>query len=773
MTDLLGLVQTLQMAIKAQLMYTTNHPRSRANLEALTDLIEDWLDETPTLHLASSGTKIFINSEPFDGKSLHLTNTAKMLADRQISGLIFSRGITIEEIQELLDLLILKPAKIEELGGAAQIIAEKDLPHLKLSQIQYREVKEGSGGAEDDDDGAPAMRPKTIPVQSDATPALPTPPSADEVKKLAEEWRQQFKNLQDHAIELPHDPKSDKKGEQDELAIDLSFLGGSLACLDMGENFPTPAQIEGLRQPLMELPPKTLLAVMNSMDTLPRSPAGLQMAFQALAPEAFAKAAATLMADGAGDGFGFGPLKDQLHGILQQSSAVQGLLAALEAELRKRGMGLENLQELVARLDWDNLAIDEKIRMVMEMGHLWKLSHEQRLAFLKQLLDEGRTDAFTAILEMIIKGLSSDDPGRREVAARTLVGVAHWLDKPGLPVEAEGAFIQGLCAHFGWEPLPHIHRASAEALGAAVTCVITRGEPGRALGILNDLEELCVLLDSQFEWRTAALAWLWTRLSVPEALARVLDLLHTANPETLLTELIPYLEKVGPAAAQKLVEVLGDEQDRKRRARLVEVIRGLGTLALPAVHESLASPKWYLVRNTLNLVADMGDVEALPAAVSCLSHSDVRVRRTAVRTVWKLGGAGAAQPLMKAFAGADQETMLEIMFGFSQIRSDEPLPLLGQFATDRRMPEKLRCRAAETLGLIGDSDAIPYLEDLIKRKGRIFTSAEPTEIRVSAARGLVSLGSLEAITALRKLVAREPRNQDRPLLQHVLEEGTP
>ena len=103
---------------------------------------------------------------------------------------------------------------------------------------------------------------------------------------------------------------------------------------------------------------------------------------------------------------------------------------------------------------------------------------------------------------------------------------------------------------------------TTEALGAVVTGLVERGEPGQAFAVLSELESLCAFMETQEPWRSEAMAWLWERLAQPAALDKVLDLLHTANSETLLTELIPYLEKVGPPAATRLMEVLGEEQDR-------------------------------------------------------------------------------------------------------------------------------------------------------------------------------------------------------------------
>jgi hypothetical protein len=788
MSDFLEFAQTLQMALKSRLMYTAAHPRSEAALDALTANVEGWLREKPTFHVAASGGKVFVDSQPFEGQSIHLTAVARTLADRQISGVIFSQGVTRDEISELLELFSLKPPKIEERGGAARILEERNLQHIRLGQTQYREVREGEGGKEDH--GGPSMHPLTVPAgeggkgptgegpggtRADEAPgpAGPSPtshgpkedqPPMDPVKAMADQWSREFAELLE---------RSRAQGGAEGGLADLSPLAQCLAATGLGDGFPTAQQMEALRGSLLGLLPDEILDVVGALDSLPPSPAGLRMGLHALAPEAFAKAATDLIEGGGGSGPGWERLRERLHGILSHSSAFQSLLAGLEQELRMRGLGLSNLQELVQRLDWDTRGLDEQIRMVLERDHLWKLSQNQRVDFLRQLLSEGRAETFAAVLDMLVKALSSDFAPRREMAARTLAAVAGWLHRPGLPSECEGPFFQGLAAHFAWEPIASIHHASREAFGAALEGLIERGEPGQGLLILQELESLCQFMESQDPWRLEALAWLRERLAQPAALLRVMELLHTATPETLLTEFIPFLEAVGPRAGELLVEVLGEEQDRKRRIRLMEVIRGLGDLAKPAVHASLDSEKWYLVRNTLNLLADMGDVDSLEPAKACLRHPDGRVKRAAVRAVWKLGGPEAAPALISAFHISDPETLLEIMFAFGQIRATAAVPLLGQFLNEKRMPERLRVRAAETLGLIGDPSAIEPLVEVVRRKGRFITSAEPTGLRVAGCRALASLGSPRALEALRQLVGSEPRNSDRPLLQEVLDGAKP
>jgi HEAT repeat protein len=449
----------------------------------------------------------------------------------------------------------------------------------------------------------------------------------------------------------------------------------------------------------------------------------------------------------------------------------QSMLSALEQALRESGAGPEQiarLQELIQQLDWESQTMEEKLRQAQEQGRLWQITLDQRLRFLRRLLDEGRVEGLLALVEQILEALRSEDVAHRELAAQTLTGVARWIEDPGLPVEAEGPIIEGLAAHFGWEPLAHIHRASTEALAVVVASEVNRGEPGQALSLLRELSGLCAFQEARQDWRESGLAGLWAGLSNPAYLAKVTELLHTASAETMMGELLPFLEAVGLPAARFLVEVLGEEPERKRRARLLEAIRSMGETALPAVYEGLESPTWYLVRNTLNLLSDMSDAGALGPVGECLAHPDGRVKRAAVRAIWKLGGPLAVTPLLAALPQVDPETQSEIMFALVQVRAVQAVAPLAAYALDKRNPELMRARAAETIGQIGDPRSIPSLVEIAGRKGRLFTTAEPLPVRLAACKSLLAMDSSAAWEALCEVVAAEPWHRDRKALQQIV-----
>jgi hypothetical protein len=773
-------------------MYTASHPRARSAIAALGAQLDEWLATKPSIHIATSQGKLFLDGAPFEGKHLHLTALARQLNERQISGFIILRGVTASELAEILGILILKPSKIEAEGGVVAVFAGKNLPHVQLSQTVYKEVREGEGG--DEDHGGPTATVNKEGGQSDpamqaalealaaslattaanatngqgsqgfkgaqgplatAGPEAPVQPAFN-LEILTEQWQEQLELI-------PHQSLL----EGDFQPAQLGFLGGTPLSFGMGDNFPPSSQVEGLRRALLALTPDKLMAVVAGLDSLPAAHGGMRMAFQSLATEAFTQASKALMESDTP----WEPVREAMFETLRFAPQQQSMLTAVDTELKIRGAGAEQiarLQELIQQLDWETQSMEEKLRQAQEQGRLWQITLDQRLRFLRRMLDEGRVEGLLSLLEQILDALRSDDVAQRELAAQTLTGVARWMEDPGLPIEAEGPVIQGLSAHFGWEPLAHIHRSSAEALGVVVTSLVNRGEPAQALALIQELAGLCAFHDGHQEWRETALATLQESLGSPAHLAKVTELLHAKDVATMVAELIPYLEAVGLPAARFLVEVLGDEPDRKRRARLLEAIRCLGEPALPAVYEGLESPAWFLVRNALNLLSDMGDAGAVESARTCLAHPDGRVRRAAVRALWKLGGPASVPHLLTAFPQVDPETQSEIMFALVQVRAAQAIGTLAAFAVDRRNSEALRAKAAETIGQIGDPRSLQVLVEIVRRKGRLFTTAEPVEVRLAACRALLALDTPAAWEALCELVAAEPWHRDRKVLQQVV-----
>lgn len=746
------LAQAFQMALKSLQMYTAAHPRSQEGVKALAASVGAWLDDRQELQIAASSGKLFVDGAPMEASTPHIVALCRQFSERQVAGFILRRGVPPDELQAVLDLLILKPARLEALGGAGRFLEEKQLRYVSLSQISYREVREGEGGGEEA--GGPALH--ALRESQDPRPAQPEPLAIDLAEAL-DHWR---RNLE---AALGTGPGGlGGMALQDIPAADLGGLGPGALEAGWGPAFPTASQVESLRQALGGLGGEQQLSVLRGLNSLPLAPAGLHAGFMVLAPEIASGAAATLLAQG----FPWPEVEAALYSLMSASPLQRAILAGLDG---LPGIGAGQLEGLARRLDWDGLSLDDKLQRALEEGQFLILSHDQRLEFLRQLLKAGRQEHFLRLLEALLEALAHEDAAPREAAARTLGSLAHWIELPEFPAEAEGPLLDGFKSHFGWEPIPPIHRATEEGLATLLRCLLERGEVAHVLDAARELEGLLAFLGDAQAWREASLKRLLDALAGPEALAACVEGLHLAEPDAIPLVFVPYFEFLGEAGAAGLIRILGEEPERKRRGRLLDVIRALGPMALPALMASLDSPTWYLVRNTLNLLADVGDAGMMAPVTKCLRHEDGRVRRAAVRALWKLGGPACAPPLLALLPSTDGETQVEILFGLGQVQSGLAVYALADFAKSPDVDERLRVRTLETLGQIGHPAAVPLLAEFLRRKGRIFTTAEPTEVRLAAARALAAIGTSPAVETLRKLVADEPRSRDRSALQQILD----
>jgi hypothetical protein len=758
MSDFLQLAQSLAVALKALQMYTATHPRAQESLATLHALLERWLLNQDRLQFVVSGSKAFLDGQVQDTRNPHISALVRLVSERGISGFIFERGTTPEEVLLFLQGLATKPAKLEEQGGFEALLRTSGVFHIKVSQTRYQEVTEGE--ASGPDDKAPAF-----------SPAPPPSPSPDNLVKFIREallaaLARGASTREASLKDLPDD--SDLGFLKDLSPADLSGLGPLGEDLGLGEGLPTPSQLGTLRQVLMGLTPEVQLGILAGMGSLPEHPAGLALGVKALAGEILAVATSTLLTQGTS----WPQLKGPLRDILRPLPDRDALVRTLSAHLRAAGQDAAQAEAILRQLNWETLSLEAKLLKVLEGGYLFELSLEQRLALLRELLDLRRFDEFLRIQEALLDALRSDRPDLRLKAIQTLAGVAHWAQDPGLPMGGEGPLAEALRAHFAWEPDPPIHRWTAEALESLLAALIHRGEFGPVVSDLQELDGLCAFLEEQQPWRNEALARLRAALLRPQLLDVAVDRAFGLERDVMIETLRPYLEFHGDPMARHLVGRLAEENDRTRRGRLVEAVRSMGPSALPALMEALASPAWYLVRNALTLLSDLGDAGCVPAILPLLRHPEPRVRRTAVRALWKLGGPVAEPHLLARMKDTDGETMQEILFALGQLRSEGSLPQVMELAQDKRVVERLRIQAMDTLGLIASPKALPVLLECLRRKG-FFGGGEPPTIRLAAAKALAGIGTPEAQTALERAVAAEPKGEERESLRRLLDRPVP
>ena len=388
---------------------------------------------------------------------------------------------------------------------------------------------------------------------------------------------------------------------------------------------------------------------------------------------------------------------------------------------------------------------------------LMELDKNQAQDLFREMLANGLLENLYQVMERILMALKSSTLGEMQRGLILMDALMTQEQVPELPDGVIQLLAEGLLNSLSRLGLEQLSAPATDAIASILTSLGTKGD-------LAPINAFLVRVNADHfphgrELRSRV-------LGSPTFVQLPLGVLFQEG-RSALPRLLPVFKISGEDGARTLTRLLGEETNRQHRNRILELLKGLGELGFPALRQCLTSGPWYLTRNALNLLGDMGDAKAFPGTVHCLDHSDLRVRRAALRALWRLGGLKAEHILLDHLQRSDSETQIEILFGLGQIRAVNAIPAIGALAS--QAPEPLRIKALETLGQIGHGSAIPTLSEYLKRQGRIFKTAEPQGVRLAAGNALGAIGIPEAIEALSRAVSEAPKNGDQAALRKILE----
>lgn len=459
-----------------------------------------------------------------------------------------------------------------------------------------------------------------------------------------------------------------------------------------------------LRQAMADMDPIAQLALLVSVDQLPEGEAR----------DSFRAAAA-----------------DPTRALLHTLTNTDEQLHLLRERLRDMGVSREQLDEMLDVLSWDKLPYDERIAKLSADARIFEFPAEKLLRFLRQLLDAGRGADVHRLLERYIAGLNHDSLYVRRTVCETLGQVALFIKQPGLGRESEQLIGAAILNHFVAEKDARMRTALAGAAANFIAMLIATGRSEPAVRVVTRLDG-AVPDAAQSLTEAFGEAHRATEL-VAQSVA--------ADPDSLTRFVLPLVARLGGAATPAFIEALSAEEDRNRRGRLVKALKTIGDPAFPHLIDALRSPTWFVVRNTLNVLGDIGGVEHVDAIGKRLEHGEPRVRRAAARALSKIGGFDAEALLVGAIEDRDEETQAEVLLCLGSMKAQSAIPALSELARVKLLgsDEKVRELAISTLGQIGSDAAVTVLGDILRAK--TFLGRGTPATRAAAARALASINT--------------------------------
>ena len=193
---------------------------------------------------------------------------------------------------------------------------------------------------------------------------------------------------------------------------------------------------------------------------------------------------------------------------------------------------------------------------------------------------------------------------------------------------------------------------------------------------------------------TAAAATVRARIATAAAVQQIVA--RAPIDFKLLERLVPL---VGAAAAPPLLDALAAAESRGARRGLLAQLAKMGAEIAPFVIARLDDSRWYVTRNLLALLEELGPPPAGFSAAPYMQHADARVRWQAVKLQLKLPG-GRDEALVAGLRDQDPRTLrLALSLAVAlQASPDAAVPLLVNRATDRTLAGDQRALAVRCLG---------------------------------------------------------------------------
>ncbi|MCL1894797.1 MAG: hypothetical protein FWG02_11320 [Holophagaceae bacterium] len=741
--SLIEFAQLTQTTLRSLQMYTANHPRSKESGQTLLEKLNDHFQEGPTIKISSSNGILFLDGQPGDARNLHIHNLCKALTDRYIAGFQLDKGILLDELIGLLEVLLLKPAKIDELGGPDAILTSKNMTHVRLTQTKFLEMEDdqeavvvSSGEASEEGDKRRLQNLWQAKIRECIETAV--------VEADGTSWRPAFSGA------LP--PANLK--ETATLATDLKWDAIS----------PPPIHWEAVQLAIEGLSAVEQISLITGRASLPDTPASLSTVLYSMFPDLLAKAAIKLD----NECVEWNGLKEAIYLAITAKGDVSPLYKAFGTEWMKSGKDTSQVAEIKECLQWDYRPLQEQMASMEQPGILLALVESQRTSLMNQIVSKMPVESLQNFIKKLAVASTHGDANSRLNSVKTLDFFASSFSKAPITKEHEDLLLQALVEVFDKEPEPSVMGACLSAIQHLIGLYVNRHDYSRALDLIKNLDTRIRPGSPTASTQENALSNMKSSLCSKETIEPVIQQYFQHGTEYFNQTAQPWLKVLGLPAVEILMEMLSEESDRRRRGQIMDAIRSFGNEVLPKLVNSLSSEKWYLVRNTLILIAEMADESCFQPVVNCLSHSDTRVKRAAARTLWRGFGKLAATPFMQAINNVEPEIFEEILFGLGQITAPEAIPMALDYAVDSENPDRLRVLALNVLITNPSSDALPLLSEMLKRKGLAKITVESAAIRASAAKAMVASG-VDGRNRVQEIINSEPSGSEREELMKALE----
>ncbi len=216
--------------------------------------------------------------------------------------------------------------------------------------------------------------------------------------------------------------------------------------------------------------------------------------------------------------------------------------------------------------------------------------------------------------------------------------------------------------------------------------------------------------------------------------------LHYEKGSSHYSLILEYLRTVLDRAYRTLLERLEEEESKPARLAIRGLLIALGTVNVDALRARVVHKQWFVARNVVSILGEIGGERAVEALGAALGHDEPRVRREALNALGKIGGQSAARVIGQALGDRNNTVALCAARWLTTMGASAPLDRLAAIVHSRRFrradPETVLL-AVKTVGQSNNPRAVSLLKKMARRRiGSLFGTRR--RIAICAADALLS-----------------------------------
>jgi HEAT repeat protein/CRP-like cAMP-binding protein len=207
---------------------------------------------------------------------------------------------------------------------------------------------------------------------------------------------------------------------------------------------------------------------------------------------------------------------------------------------------------------------------------------------------------------------------------------------------------------------------------------------------------------------------------------------------------------MGSESAKFQLQQLISNESRFERKRILALIKQTGNPALSILQAQLRKDQpWYVVRNVIRLLGEIGTPEVFTTISPYLGHPDLRVQQEVVVAAGKIGGEDYKDFLFQALHAVDDSLKIKVVKQIATNHNERFVrPLTDLLESTRPFPGKnkndLQLALCKTLGQIGSRRATASLTRVAHSKNVLGLGGYTDEVRQAAAMALEQIKTSSA-----------------------------